>query len=210
MKQLLRAALLLLVVIGVLGGVSVYTVARKGLSTRVTPSAVEEVLALSMRSLATPASVRGLQNPVQWTPSARAEGLEHFADHCAACHANDGSGDTAIGTAFYPPAPDMRAPRTQQLSDGELFSIIENGIRLTGMPAWGTGTPDGVRSSWMLVHFIRQLPMLTAEDITRMEDMNPRTPDQFRNEEAARRFLAGAEPASDPLQPASSHAGGHR
>ena len=210
MKLLLRAVLLLLVVISVLGGAAVYTVTRKGLSTRVTPSALEKALALSMRSLATPASVRGLQNPVQWTPSARAEGLEHFADHCATCHANDGSGQTGLGRAFYPPAPDMRAPRTQQLSDGELFSIIENGIRLTGMPAWGTGTPDGARSSWMLVHFIRQLPMLTAEDITRMEDMNPRTPGQFQNEEAARRFLAGAEPAPDPLQPASPHAGGHR
>lgn len=47
-----------------------------------------------------------------------------------------------MGRSFYPPAPDMRAARTQQLSDGELFSIIEHGIRLTGMPAWGTGTPE--------------------------------------------------------------------
>ena len=76
---------------------------------------------------------------------------------------NDGSGDTSIGRSLYPPAPDMRAARTQALSDGELFAIIENGIRLTGMPAWGTGTPEGERDSWALVHFIRRMPSLTPD-----------------------------------------------
>ena len=61
----------------------------------------------------------------------------HFADHCAICHANDGSGDTPIGRALWPKAPDMRLRETQDLSDGELFWIIENGIRFTGMPALG-------------------------------------------------------------------------
>ena len=84
---------------------------------------------------------------------------------------------------------------------GELFSIIENGIRLTAMPAWGTGTPDGERASWALVHFIRRLPTLTAEEIGRMEELNPKTPDQFREDEEIRRFLAaaGAPPATQAL-----------
>jgi mono/diheme cytochrome c family protein len=131
------------------------------------------------------------------------EALAHFADHCAACHANDGSGTTAMGRSFYPPAPDMRQARTQQLTDGELFSIIENGIRLTGMPAWGTGTPDGEHVSWALVHFIRKLPSLTADDVARMEALNPRSPQEFREEEEARRFLAGENVS--PGQPTPSH-----
>ena len=67
-----------------------------------------------------------------------------------------------MGRNFYPKAPDMRLPRTQQLSDGEIFYFIENGVRLTGMPGWSTGTPEGEKSSWQLVHFIRRLSALTA------------------------------------------------
>ena len=74
----------------------------------------------------------------------------------------------------------MRATNTQSLTDGELFSIIEHGIRLTGMPAWGNGTPEGERDSWGLVHFVRRLPKLTPEEIERMESLNPKTPAQFK------------------------------
>lgn len=205
MRAFLRSLLLLLVVGAVLGGGLAYTVIRRGLSTRAQPSAVEEAVARTLRDLATPASARRQRNPVALTDTVRDEGLEHFADHCASCHANDGRGDTAIGRALYPPAPDMRAAATQQLSDGELFSIIENGIRLTGMPAWGTGTAEGERASWALVHFIRRLPALTPEDIGRMEAMNPRTLRQFQEEEASRRFLAGDDaPPGHPRVPSSA------
>jgi mono/diheme cytochrome c family protein len=205
MKAVVRALLLLIGVAIVTGGVAVYTVASRGLSTRVQPSALETWIAHAMRRLATPASVRNAANPVEATPEVLEEGLAHFADHCATCHANDGSGDTPMGRSFYPPAPDMRAPRTQRLTDGELFSIIENGIRLTGMPAWGSGTPEGERGSWGLVHFIRRLPSLAADDIARMETMNPRSPDVFRQEEEARRFLAGEDVLARE-RPAPAHA----
>jgi len=85
----------------------------------------------------------------------------------------------------------MRGAETQSLSDGELFSIIEHGIRLTGMPAWGTGTPEGERASWGLVHFVRRLPTLSSDDIERMEALNPKTPAQLKEEEEIRRFLEG-------------------
>lgn len=85
----------------------------------------------------------------------------------------------------------MRAETTQSLSDGELFSIIEHGIRLTGMPGWGNGTPEGERESWELVHFVRRLPTLTDEDIERMGALNPKSPAERKEDEDARRFLAG-------------------
>lgn len=193
MKAFIRAFVALIVLVAVLGGVVAYTVARRGLSTRSEPSGIEELLARTMRRLATPSDVRSTTNPVQPTPEVLEEALEHFADHCAMCHANNGSGDTEIGRSLYPRAPDMRAAPTQELSDGELFSIIENGIRLTGMPAWGTGTPEGQRASWALVHFVRRLPTLTEDEIARMEQLNPKTAEQWREEEEARRFLAGED-----------------
>lgn len=209
MSALLRAFALLVVLLLVGGAVAAYSITSRGLSTRVAPSSVEAVLARTMRGFATPRQMRETKNPVQATPELLDEALSHFADHCASCHANDGSGNSDMGRAFYPPAPDMRAAATQDLTDGEIFSIIEHGVRLTGMPAWGTGTPEGEHQSWALVHFIRRLSSLTPEDLERMEGLNPRSAEQFREEEAIRKFLAGEDPparddaASEP--PAHKH-----
>jgi mono/diheme cytochrome c family protein len=192
-KAFIRAFVVLVVIVVVTGAAVAYSIAQRGLSTRAEPSQVEEYMARTMRRLATPADVRSRTNPVEPTEAVLSEGLEHYADHCAVCHANNGSGDTEIGRGLYPRPPDQRAAATQELSDGELFSIIENGIRLTGMPAWGTGTPEGERASWALVHFIRRLPKLTDDDIARMEALNPKTSQQWREEEEARRFLAGED-----------------
>jgi len=128
--------------------------------------------------------------------------LAHYADHCASCHASNGSGDTPVGRGLYPRVPDMRAASTQSLTDGELFSIIEHGIRLTGMPGWSTGSADGERESWGLVHLVRRLPKLTDEEIQRVEALTPRTAEQWREDEEARRFLSG----DDTLRAESSTA----
>ena len=192
-------------VFAVTGGLLAYSIASKGLSTRTKPSAAEEAIALTLRGWATPRVVRSQPNPVEATPAALESALEHWADHCAACHSNDGSGNTEMGRSFYPASPDMRSSRTQALKDGELFSIIENGIRLTGMPAWGTGTPEGERESWALVHFIRRLPRLTAAEIERMEGLNPQSPAKFREAEEARLFLEGMTHAPTHTMPAKPH-----
>ncbi len=105
--------------------------------------------------------------------------------------------------AVSTPGPLICEPlATQSLSDGELFSIIENGIRLTGMPAWGAGTPEGEHASWGLVHFLRRLPTLTSEEIARMEALNPKAPAEFREQDEIRRFLNGEQSATLPPSPA--------
>ncbi len=193
MNATLRALVIVTVLVAMAAGAALYSVVRRGLSARAEPGAVEVAIARAMRLLATPSAVRHRQNPLPATEEALDEGLEHFADHCAVCHANDGSGDSSIGSNLYPKAPDMRAAATQSLTDGELFTIIENGIRLTGMPAFGDGTPEGERSSWALVQFVRHLPAITTGEIVRMQALNPRTPEGFREEEEIRRFLAGED-----------------
>ena len=99
----------------------------------------------------------------------------------------------------------MRVDPTQSLTDGELFAIIENGIRLTGMPAWGNGTPEGERDSWGLVHFIRRLPSLTEADVDRVAALMPKTAAQFKEEEEIRRFLSGESDAPAPTAPHGGH-----
>ena len=62
----------------------------------------------------------------------------------------------------------MREPDTQQLTDGELFYIIKNGIRFTGMPGWGGEDEE----NWKLVLFIRHLPKLSPKEIELMKEIN--------------------------------------
>lgn len=190
------AATLVLAVAAVTG--ILLFVKNSGLSARATPGPLETTVARRLRALAIPGEFAGRTNPVSRTEDAIRSGMAHFADHCASCHANDGSGDTEMGRAMYPPAPDMRQSTTQALSDGALFYVIEHGIRFTGMPAWGTGTPDGEESSWQLVHFIRHLPDVTPEELEEMAGMNPRPPAEIRLEIEEERFLSGEDPAPAP------------
>src|SRR5580704_6417421 len=168
----LLGALALLAVI-VLGG-GAFLMGAHGFSAREQPGVLERWTARRARSMALPAAAKDQTNPFGDTPEVLADARAHWADHCAACHANNGSGETEMGKHMYPPAPDMRRADTQDLSDGELFYIIQNGIRLTGMPAWGSGSKHDNQDSWKLVRFIRHLPKLTTEEEAEMQEMNPK------------------------------------
>jgi mono/diheme cytochrome c family protein len=196
------ARVLLLVIAGVAaaGGGALAILVQHGVSAREEPTAIEAWIARCMRRLATPRSQRDANNTVPQTPEVLARARAHFADHCASCHGNDGHGKTAVGQNLYPKAPDMWLPATQSLSDGELFSIIKNGVRLTGMPAWGADTPEDDRETWELVHFIRHLPRVTEAELQEMKDLNPKRRKEYEEEEETRRFLAGSAeaPASPP------------
>jgi mono/diheme cytochrome c family protein len=155
-----------------------------------------------MRHYAVPADLRNQKNPLPSSRDVIAAGRAHFADHCAYCHANDGKGQTSIGQAMYPKVPDMTLAETQSQGDGELFATIENGVRLTGMPAWGNGTADSAAATWALVHFIRHLPQITPEELEEMKALNPKTHDEMAAEMEERKFLEGDE-ASPPASPSS-------
>jgi mono/diheme cytochrome c family protein len=181
----------LLVLIAVAGGgLALFLTRAGGFSTRENPTALEHVLARAARHLAIPRGAREMTNPIPATPELLVEARRHFADHCATCHANDGSGNTEIGRMLYPKAPDMRLADTQSLSDGELYFIIQNGVRLTGMPAWGSNSGHD-HDSWVLVHFIRRLPNLTAQEIEDMKHYNPRSPAEMEEEKEEEEFLNG-------------------
>jgi len=177
-----------------LAGAGVAYLKSTGLSTRGDPGRIEAMIARTARTMAIPASARAQQNPIPASSDVIAEGMAHYADHCATCHANDGSGQTEMGQGLYPKAPDMRLSATQDMSDGELFYVIEHGIRFTGMPGWRTGTAAGEESSWHLVHFIRRLPNLTSVELDAMKERNPRSPAEIRLELEEERFLNEGAP----------------
>ena len=162
-----------------------------GFTSRATPSSFEARLMRGAKHWGTPSAARSRANPVAPTDEVMHDAMAHWADHCATCHANDGSGHTPIGRALYPRAPDMRAAETQNLTDGELFYIIERGVPFTGMPAWGTDTAEGERESWACVLFIRRLAQLTTKDLEAMEKLNPKSPMDMEQEKRINDFLNG-------------------
>lgn len=189
-----RALLIIVVSIAVtllLGAMAIGSMVRSGLSAHEQPTAVEAFVARKVRSMAVPRELRDAKNPVPVTPAIVAESRAHFADHCAGCHGNDGKGQSGMGKQMYPKTPDMTGAATQSLSDGALFAIIENGVRLTGMPGFGSGTAESAYGSWTLVHFIRHLPKLTPEEIAEMDKLNPKSPEEWQQMQEEEAFLAG-------------------
>ena len=190
----------------VVGTVAIFAalLLRGGVSAKIEPTRVEAVVARKLRSLAIPAASRRLRNPVPAAHDAIAAGEAHFADHCAICHANNGSGQTEMGRNLYPRTPDLRRSQTQGLTDGELFYIIENGVRLTGMPGFGDGSEESQNGSWHLVTFIRYLPHLSTEEKLSMERLNPKSPDEWREMQQDEEFLKGDE-ATEPAKKEPHH-----
>jgi len=201
-SRFLVAAVFGLVVLAI---VMLATMLRDGFSAHDQPTAMEATMARTMRHWAVPADLRHRRNPIALTPQVLAEARAHFSDHCAGCHGNDGKGAGGMGAMMYPRTPDMTLAATQQLSDGELFSIIENGVRLTGMPGFGSGTAESAAGSWTLVHFIRHLPTLTAEEIAEMEKLNPKSPEEWQQLQQEAAFLGGGDASSTSTHAAVHH-----
>ena len=200
LKQLLLSAVIVLLLIVVLRWMTI----RHGFSARDKPSWMETIVARATRELASPAKATHMRNPIPNTPQNVAEARAHWADHCAICHANNGSGNTTIGQNLYPKAPDMKLPATQNMTDGELYYTIQNGIRLTGMPAWGQAV-DNDQDTWKLVHFIRHLPQLTAEEEREMEGLNPKGPEKRQKEQEEEQFLNESQPGNEVPKPPTHH-----
>src|SRR5262249_55514890 len=113
------------------------------------------IASLVKHSIIRLASRRGIPPPPVDTAANIEEGLAHYGVDCRLCHGIDGPGQTPPGKWMYPRAADLTSERVQSYSDQELFWIINNGIRFTGMPGFGKlETPDHI---WGLVKYVRTL-----------------------------------------------------
>lgn len=204
-SKLLTFAFLGLAAVCVVGGWLGYQLFTTGFSAKMEPHAIEVFMARQIRHLAIPIENRQAQNPIPLSPDVMKESMEHFADHCATCHANDGSGQTPIGKNVYPRAPDLRLADTQSMSDGEIFWVIHNGIRFTAMPAWGEGDPAQDMGSWKLVHFIRHLSQLTSKELGQMQALNPKTKEDLEKEAAFGQSLQGDDAAAAQAESGHHH-----
>jgi mono/diheme cytochrome c family protein len=124
------------------------------------PSQGETTLANMAKDIVIPLKAGRNPNPLPETDEVLSQGQQVFLESCALCHGPDGHGDTHIGRNMDPPAMDLSSPHVQHWSDGELFWIIRNGIRLTGMPSWRSSISDN--DTWKLARLIHNLPRLDA------------------------------------------------
>ena len=159
-KALLTTLVIIVVVGAIFGGLLIW----RGFRASATPPAWEAALARTIRNLAIPRHERRQKIPFGATPEVIQQGRTLFLTQCATCHGIDGGGKTAVGLNLYPRVPDLRATATQDLSDGEIHYIIENGVQLTGMPAWGKPHRESSGNSWKLVLYIRSLRPLGKQE----------------------------------------------
>jgi mono/diheme cytochrome c family protein len=174
-----------------------------GLSATATPTKLEAFFARHARTLAIPANARAAKNPLPASPKVLQDARRHFADHCAVCHGNDGDANTMLGRGMYPKPPDLRQPETQNLSDGEIFWIVEHGVRFTGMPAF-TSPGGDQQDTWKLVLFIRHIASLSPAERMDMEQHNPKGLEDREEEKDENNFLDAPTADSKPA-PARKH-----
>jgi len=124
------------------------------------PSRVETTLANVAKDVVIPIEAERLKNPLPASDEVVDGGHQIYTQSCAFCHGADGRG-TNLGRNMYPPAMDLNAPHVQHWADAELFWIIQNGVRLTGMPSWKSSISE--TDTWKVVHYIHSLPRLNAE-----------------------------------------------
>jgi mono/diheme cytochrome c family protein len=194
-KIIISISFIVAVVAVVIGGLLLY-IRGHGFSAREEPSWMEKVMAENARKIATPADAKTLRNPrAEQSADMIAEADEHFVEHCSICHGIEGRGDTTIGRNLYPKVPDMTQSQTQELSDGELYYIIYNGIRLTGMPAWGS--EDKPEAIWDLVSFIRRLPKLSPEELQHLQEAAREAGGELSEQAPEPEKKEGAEPTKE-------------
>lgn len=144
-----------------------------------TPGRLEETVATFALDRSIARHAAAAHNPLSDSPSVSRAALATFRHSCVTCHGAPGVDPTDFGASLNPPAPGLTLSRVQKRPDGELFWIVRNGIRMTGMPAFGPTHSD--REIWEIVALVRHLPVLTAgerrelssNDLTSIPAENP-------------------------------------
>src|SRR5262249_22979358 len=125
--QFIRDAVITVIVLATVVAVVGYVVVRAGLTAEADPGPIERAVATRLARLSIPTDARNAKNPFAG-PSTWLQGGEHFENKCAICHGGDGRGDTYLGKNMYPKVPDLASAAIQQMTDGDLFYVIQNGV----------------------------------------------------------------------------------
>jgi len=143
------------------------------------PSTVETALANMAKDIVIPIEAESLKNPLHSDQQIVSQGQQIYQQACAICHGADGHGETTLGQAMYPPVMDLTSPHVQHWNDSQMFWIIQNGVRMTGMASWKGAISR--EDTWKLVIFIHHLPELDSLKArsSRKEELLAKTQEQL-------------------------------
>ena len=105
--------------------------------------------------------------PQAFTDEQLQQGFRGFKEMCEPCHGAPGKEDSEVRSGLNPRPPDL-ADSARHWNRAQLFWIIKNGVRMTGMPAFGPTHEE--QELWNLVAFVEQLPQIDAEHYRRWEE----------------------------------------
>lgn len=95
-------------------------------------------------------------------PKMEDAGFHHFQDTCRLCHGAPGIAPSEFAQGLYPSPPDLASSDLhQEMNDSEIFWIIKNGLKMTGMPSFGVTHSD--QEIWDIVAFIDRLSTLQPD-----------------------------------------------
>ena len=151
-------AMFLIILIAVTGAAVYFYVRATGISALQTPSTMEEYGAMRAKHwLVHRASEQGsIPTETRATAENATDGHVQYGSLCAGCHGYDGRTPTKLGSSMSPGVPSLAGPGVQNYSDAELYTVIHDGIRMSGMP--GFASSQSSDQIWNLVHYVRTLP----------------------------------------------------
>jgi len=158
MKFLLAILVVLLLVVGV--AAFVVKTGRLPIAATTPPDFVDRV-AVTARFKAVVRGAAGLQVTVSADPASVLRGREHYVENCLPCHGAPGVKPAEFTEGMKPKPPDIDGS-LQNYSDAQLFWVIKNGIRATGMPGFGVNHKDEEIAT--IAAFVRHTPRLTPEE----------------------------------------------
>ena len=120
------------------------------------------------------------ESPQSWSDAQIKNGFKQYSEMCITCHGAPGKERTDISKGLHPQPPNL-AEAVKDWSNAQLFWIIKNGIRMTGMPAFGPTHQDEL--IWDIVGFLRRLPEISAQDFRAMEKLSGTTHEQNHHDD---------------------------
>jgi mono/diheme cytochrome c family protein len=158
----MKFLLAILVVLLVVGGAAAFVVktGRLPIAATTPPDFVDRV-AVTAKFKAVVRGAAGLQVTVPADPASVSRGREHYVENCLPCHGAPGVKPEEFAEGMNPKPPDIDGS-LQNYNDAQLFWVIKNGIRATGMPGFGVNHKDDEIGH--IAAFVRHTPHLTPEE----------------------------------------------
>lgn len=167
MKHIQQQIINIWAAISVIGVIAVSIVGivmwSRGFNSRAEPPKLEDSVAMAVHDSSIPERYQKMKNPLATGSINLVEAETHYEEHCAVCHGDSGNGEPKFHGLMYPRPTNLLSDDTQQMSDGEIYFIIKQGIRYSGMPAFGKPGDDD-EHAWKMVAYVRHLPKLTPAE----------------------------------------------